>query len=121
MDVYTRDPDVYPPTFGLPSKIIATAPMTFRGQIFEFDPAKAASNRRKHKVTFTEAMTVFEDRLAATIPDEDHSESEERFTTIGLSSRQRVLLIVHLELDGRIRLISAREASASEKQQYEED
>jgi uncharacterized DUF497 family protein len=95
--------------------------MTFRGQIFEFDPAKAASNRRKHKVTFTEAMTVFEDRLAATIPDDNHSESEERFTTIGLSSRQRVLLIVHLELDGRIRLISAREASASEKQQYEED
>jgi len=95
--------------------------MTFTGQVFEFDPAKAASNRKKHSVTFHEAMTVFEDPLAATLPDEEHSHSEDRFITIGLSSKQRVLFIVHLELEGRIRIISARLATAIEKQQYEED
>ncbi len=58
--------------------------MTFTGQVFEFDPAKAASNRKKHSVTFHEAMTVFEDPLAATLPDEEHSHSEDRFITIGI-------------------------------------
>jgi uncharacterized protein len=88
--------------------------------IFEHDPRKAAANLRKHKVSFREAITVFDDPLAATFPDELHSEDEDRFITIGLSSTQRLLFVSHLEDEDRVRLIGARSVTAAEKNAYEE-
>lgn len=88
--------------------------------IFEFDPAKAASNLRKHRVSFTEAMTVFGDPLASTLLDDQHSHGETRFITVGLSSRQRILFVVYTETTSGIRLIGARLATALERKQYEE-
>ena len=61
--------------------------MPFARLHFEFDPAKAAANLRKHGISFREAMTVFDDPLAQTFPDELHSADEDRSITIGLSSR----------------------------------
>ena len=72
---------------------------------FEFDPAKATANLKKHRVSFSEAMTVFDDPLAQTFPDELHSEDESRFVTIGLSLKNRLLFVSHLETETRIRLI----------------
>lgn len=86
---------------------------------FEWDAGKAESNVTRHAVTFDEALTVFGDPLAVTIHDPDHSLGESRFVTIGLSSAQRLLVVVHTERAERIRLISAREASRVERRQYE--
>jgi uncharacterized protein len=87
---------------------------------FEYDPRKAAANLRKHKVSFREAMTVFDDAFAETFPDELHSQHENRFITIGLSSKHRLLFISHQEDGDRIRLIGARIATAAEKRAYED-
>ncbi|MBK9516922.1 MAG: BrnT family toxin [Anaeromyxobacter sp.] len=85
---------------------------------FAWDPRKAASNAKKHGVTFEEAATVFADPLALAIQDEVH---EERTLLLGLSERVRVLLVVHVELDDdTIRLISARRATSHERRRYEE-
>jgi len=65
--------------------------------IFEYDPRKAASNLRKHGVSFDEAMTAFSDPLSSTLLDDEHSEAEKRFITVGMSSRQRLLFIVYTE------------------------
>ena len=88
---------------------------------FEWDPAKARGNRRKHRVTFEEAATVYGDALALTYPDPDHSTSEQRFITIGISSAKRVLIVAHAERGESIRIISARKATRSERKQYEEN
>jgi len=90
------------------------------GFAFEFNPAKAANNLKKHGVSFAEAMTVFDDPLSQTFPDELHSEDEDRSITIGLSSQQRLLFVSHLESDSRIRLIGARVADDAEREAYEE-
>ncbi|SEG62518.1 hypothetical protein SAMN05421819_3898 [Bryocella elongata] len=66
----------------------------FERQIFEFDPEKASANLKKHGVSFAEAMTVFDDPLASTLPDDQHSEDECRFITVGASSRSRILFVV---------------------------
>jgi len=87
---------------------------------FEWDPGKAAGNLRKHKVSFTEAATVFGDFLGTTAPDPDHSGDEHRYITIGLSSRGRPLLVAHAERRGRIRIISARKLTRNERRVYEE-
>jgi len=87
---------------------------------FEFDPAKAAANLKKHGVSFDEARTVFNDPLAQTFPDELHSEDEDRSITLGLSSKHRLLFVSHRETESHIRLIGARRASNTEKQTYEE-
>jgi uncharacterized DUF497 family protein len=85
---------------------------------FTWDPRKAASNQKKHGVTFEEAATVFADPLALAIQDEVH---EERTLLLGLSERIRVLLVVHVELDDdTVRLITARRATARERRRYEE-
>jgi uncharacterized DUF497 family protein len=63
---------------------------------FEWDPAKARRNRRKHQVTFQEAVTVFGDPLALTFSDPDHSVAEPRFVTVGVSCAGRVLVIAHM-------------------------
>jgi hypothetical protein len=87
---------------------------------FEWDPKKAASNLRKHKVSFEDAQTVFSDERALLINDPDHSEAEERFVLLGLSSTMRLLVVVHCyrAADNVIRLISARKADAHERSLY---
>lgn len=85
---------------------------------FEWDPRKAATNLRKHGVSFDEAMTVFEDWGSITVPDPDHSEREDRFLILGLSSRERVLVVSHAERAQNIRIISARRADARERRTY---
>lgn len=87
---------------------------------FEWDPRKALRNLRKHEVDFTEASTVFADTLSITIPDPDHSENEERWVTMGLSNRQRLLVVVHTEEGETSRIISARLADRHERRKYEE-
>jgi uncharacterized DUF497 family protein len=87
---------------------------------FEWDPGKARRNLRKHGIDFNEASTVFADTLSITIPDPDHSEDEERWVTMGLSNRQRLLVVVHTEEEEMIRLISARTADRLERRKYEE-
>jgi hypothetical protein len=86
---------------------------------FEWDPEKAANNLRKHGISFVEAATVFFDTLSVTIPDPLHSAEEDRFVITGLSNRQRVLVVVHADRGDRIRIISARLASSSERKKYE--
>jgi len=87
---------------------------------FEWDKRKARQNLRKHRVDFAEASTVFGDTLSITIPDPDHSEDEERCVTIGLSNRQRLLVVIHTEDEETIRIISARPADRLERRNYEE-
>jgi len=87
---------------------------------FEWDGQKAKDNRRKHKVSFDEATTVLADPLSATIRDPLHSGSgEERFVTMGLSARGNLLVVVHLDWDEIVRIISARRATRSERRKYE--
>ncbi|MBC7932936.1 MAG: BrnT family toxin [Rubrivivax sp.] len=87
--------------------------------LIEWDEGKALANRRKHRVNFSEAMTVFNDPLALTVPDPDHSSSERRFITIGESSAGRVLIISHTCRGAVIRLISARRPTRNERSHYE--
>ena len=89
---------------------------------FEWDPAKAAANVRKHGVTFQEALTVFSDELGLLLDDPDHSASEERFVLLGRSSTLDTLIVVHCYRETRdsIRIISARKASRPERASYEE-
>lgn len=87
---------------------------------FEWDIKKAASNERKHKVTFEEVNTVFSDILSITIPDPLHSEAEERFVTIGQSAKQRLFVVVHTDRGDVIRLTFARHATAHERKKYEQ-
>jgi uncharacterized protein len=87
---------------------------------FEWDPRKAVQNSRKHKVSFEEASTVFADPLSATTFDPDHSDEEDRYITIILSERQRLLIVSHTEQGNKIRIISARELTLLERQEYEE-
>lgn len=85
---------------------------------FEWDPEKAISNEAKHGVSFDEASSVFGDPLATTVPDPDHSKTEEWFLTTGLSTRQRVLIVWHTNRGETIRIIGAREATSHERRIY---
>ena len=87
---------------------------------FEWDPAKAESNLKKHGVSFEEARTVFFDDYAVEFYDDEHSEWEDRFLLLGLSSRLRLLLICHCsrETESVIRIISARKATQHEARNY---
>ena len=88
---------------------------------FEWEPAKAAENIRKHwGVTFEEASTVFDDPFAVTMPDPEHSEGEERYLKLGYSTRQRLLVVSYTERQERTRIISARQATRTERRIYEE-
>jgi uncharacterized DUF497 family protein len=89
--------------------------------IFTWDVRKAAANLKKHGTDFREAATIFDDPLSTTFPDDDHSESEQRFLTIGKSARWRLLVVAHTEEGDTIRIMSAREATRSEQRFYEED
>jgi hypothetical protein len=89
---------------------------------FEWDPKKAAANRRRHGVSFEEASTVFGDPLARTYADPDHSDAtEERELSFGVSAAGRALVVAHCERRGRTRLISARQMTRHEKRDHEED
>ena len=88
---------------------------------FEWDPGKAAQNRRKHGVSFHEAATVFGDPLAMTYQDPDHSVEEQRFITIGMSSLGRLLIAAHADRGENIRIISARKTTLRERTDYEQE
>ncbi len=87
---------------------------------FEWDRSKAAENLRKHRVSFNEAATVFGDFLGTTAADPDHSAGERRYITVGLSNLGRLLMVAHAERGDRIRIISARTLTRSERRAYEE-
>ena len=92
---------------------------------FEWDPDKAKANIRNHKVSFERATTIFRDPNLLSIPDEEHSELEERWITMGLDETGSLLVLSHkFESVGlgvsRIRIISARKATKNEIKQYEE-
>jgi uncharacterized DUF497 family protein len=87
---------------------------------FAWDTNKAAKNLRKHSVAFEEAATVFDDAMFITVVDDEHSTDEERYITIGVSSQRRLLIVAHTDRDGRIRIISAREATKQEERFYAE-
>lgn len=87
--------------------------------IFEWDSNKAQTNILKHGISFEEASTVLADENSITIYDPAHSLREKRCITIGLSLRKNVIVAVHTERSGTIRIISARLASRKEKKQYQ--
>lgn len=90
---------------------------------FEWDTAKAASNWRKHRVRFEDAMLVFEDSCA--LAEEDHSSEEMRWRILGLSGTTVLLLVAYTgredDEDEIIRIISARKATRKERKRYGEN
>ena len=85
---------------------------------YEWDPAKAAANLRKHRVSFADAALSLEDPLALSIADPDAS-GEERFLCLGTDPRGRLLVTIFTSRGGHIRIISARKASRLERKRYE--
>ncbi len=85
---------------------------------YQWDNDKATANLRKHGIDFADAVSVFSDDLAITIPDERFD--EERFITVGMDAFGRVLVVVYTWRGNEIRLISARKATRRERKQYEE-
>ena len=97
-----------------------------RKTIFEWDEAKARINFEKHQISFDEASTIFLDPFLITFVDDLHSDKEERFISIGLSERNRVLLAVPTEREEKseaivIRIISCRKATQTERKRYEKE
>ena len=86
---------------------------------FEWDSRKARSNLAKHGVGFQEASTIFGDPLSLTIPDPEHSLSEERYITVGRAFSGKLLVVVHTERGDNIHIVSARRASRRERKFYE--
>lgn len=87
---------------------------------FEWDPRKAASNVRKHGVSFQEAVRVFGDPLARIFDDPDHASGELRELIVGHAARQRLLIVSFVERGDRVRILSARRATPRERRDYEE-
>ena len=87
---------------------------------FKWDEKKNKSNKKKHNVSFEEAETSFADDKALLLHDPDHSNEEERFILLGLSSKLRILVVCHryIKSDDVIRIISARKATRLEQEQY---
>jgi len=88
---------------------------------FEWNADKARRNQRKHRVSFSEALSVFKEVLSITYPDTDHSAEEDRFLIIGLSSSGNVLVISHTFRNDVVRIISARKATKKERSFYESE
>jgi len=86
---------------------------------YEWDEAKAQTNRRNHGIDFADAATVFEDEFALTVVDD--ASGEERFITLGRDAMERLLAVVYTWRGDRIRIISARKATSSERRFYEID
>jgi uncharacterized protein len=87
---------------------------------FEWDSRKAAANEIKHNVSFAEAISVFQDSLSMTYPDNDHSAEEDPFVIIGATNCGQVLIVSHVFREHIIRIISARKATARERAFYEQ-
>ncbi len=92
---------------------------------FEWDPRKAKDNHRKHGVSFQKAATIFRDPFALSVFDQEHSEGEERWVSVGLASGGELLVVIHTfrQADSgqiAIRVISARRPTRRERRQYEE-
>lgn len=86
---------------------------------FEWDENKNRANRRKHGIDFRDAVYVFSDPYALSIPDDEHSDDEERWVLLGKNLKQQMLLVVHTyRHHDKIRLISARKATAAEQADY---
>ena len=85
---------------------------------FQSDPAKAAANLRKHRISFADATGVLEDPLAITVGDPD-AEGEQRFISIGLGAAGELLVVVWADRNDEYRVISARRATRKERNQYE--
>ena len=85
---------------------------------YQWDPNKARSNLRKHKISFADAVTVFSDDNAITIKDD--FPGEERFVTVGTDALGRILVVIYTYRESSIRIISARKATTYEQKQYEE-
>jgi uncharacterized DUF497 family protein len=95
-------------------------------EIYEWDKKKAKINLEKHKVSFEEGETIFDDPFLVTYPDELHSEKENRLISIGISKFQRILLVAHVEKEETedfviVRIISCRKATPTERKIYEEN
>lgn len=88
---------------------------------FEWDPFKAQKNLKDHGISFIEASTVFDDEQGIAIFDPDHSESEDRFILFGQSTFNHYLMVVHLDLNEVIRIISARKMTNNERKVYEKE
>jgi hypothetical protein len=88
---------------------------------FEWDQRKAESNLRKHGVSFHEGASALADPLSITYHDPDHSVSEQRFVTVGLSQAGRVLMVAHTDREDNVRIISARRTTKREQRHYEEN
>lgn len=88
---------------------------------FEWDSGKAAANFKKHGVSFEEAVSALKDDLAATARDLEHSVTEFRFITFGVSVDGRLLAVSHTERGSSVRIISARLATRTERKIYEEN
>ncbi|MFM9161284.1 MAG: BrnT family toxin, partial [Dolichospermum sp.] len=86
---------------------------------FEWHEEKAQENLKKHGISFEEAKTVFNDPLSITIADSQHSDDEERYIDIGLSSKGQLLIVVYTERQSNIRIISSRKATNAERKIYE--
>ncbi len=94
--------------------------------IFDWNENKARKNLKNHKISFQEAKTIFNDPMLITFDDDDHSDYEERFISIGVSSNLRLLLMVHTELEQKagtiiVRIISCRKVTKHERRTYEEN
>ena len=92
--------------------------------MFEWDESKAKSNYQKHKIAFEEAKTIFNDPFLMTFPDEQNSLDEKRFISLGASNINRILLVVHTEIETNeadilIRIISCRKPTVAERRFYE--
>ena len=92
---------------------------------FEWDPNKAKQNIRNHKISFERAATIFLDPIALSIFDDEHSEIEERWSTLGIDNTGILLVVCHTfnQIDNErfnIRIISARKATQNETKQYKE-
>lgn len=90
------------------------------GQTFEWDEEKDLLNQRKHGVSFEEAKTVFNDPRSLTIADDQHSDEEDRYLDLGISSRGRLIVVSYTEREPNIRIISCRKATKSERKTYEQ-
>ena len=86
----------------------------------EWDPNKAETNQAKHGISFDDATTVFGDPLALTFDDPDHSEGEHRFLTVGISAKNRPLVVAHTDSGNVIRIISARRMTRRERRDHEQ-
>ena len=88
---------------------------------FEWDQRKATANARMHAVSFEEGATAFADPLSITVDDPDHSTpNDQRYILLGMSHRNRLLVVIHVERGDNLRIVSARLATRHERKTYEE-